>query len=503
MNDSTSSLSSSSAQTAQTAQSFRQALGVRSSTMLVVGSMIGSGVFIVSADIARTVGSPLGLMLVWLATGALTLIAALSYGELAGMMPEAGGQYVYLREAYGPLIGFLYGWTLFFVIQTGTIAAVAVAFAKFTAELFPALSSTSIRVGGGFTLTASHVVAIGSIVCLTLLNARGVKGGKIVQDVFTIAKILGLFGLIAAGLIAGANAEAIAANLECVWDFNWTHWENGVITCVQNLSGWWIAAAFGAAMVGSIFSSDAWNSITFAAGEVVNPKRTIPLSLFLGTALVTGIYLLANLSYLLTLPIAGAPDGANAMERGIQFAAEDRVGTAVASVALGENAAGIMAALIMISTFGCNNGLILSGARVFYAMSKDGLFFRKAGSLNLKGAPAFALALQAAWSSALCLSGAYSDLLDYVVFAILLFYVLTIGGIFVLRKRRPETPRPYKAFGYPVLPALYIVAASAICVNLLIFKPAFAYPGLAIVLSGIPAYFLWKRLSASSSKRAL
>lgn len=483
-------------------RAFRRALGVRSSTMLVVGSMIGSGVFIVSADIARTVGSPLGLMLVWLATGALTLIAALSYGELAGMMPEAGGQYVYLREAYGPLIGFLYGWALFFVIQTGTIAAVAVAFAKFTAELFPALSSASgFRLGGAFTLTASDLVAIGSIVALTLLNARGVRGGKIVQDIFTVAKILGLLGLIAAGLIAGANAEAVAANIERLWDFTWTHWENGAITSVQHLSGWLIAGAFGAAMVGSIFSSDAWNSITFAAGEVVNPKRTIPLSLFLGTALVTGVYLLANLSYLLTLPIAGTPNGISAMERGIQFAAEDRVGTAVASVALGENAAGIMAALIMISTFGCNNGLILSGARVFYAMGKDGLFFRKAASLNLKGAPAFALVLQAAWASALCLSGAYSDLLDYVVFAILLFYVLTIGGIFVLRKRRPDAPRPYKAFGYPILPALYILTASAICVNLLIFKPAFAYPGLVIVLSGIPAYFLWKRF-ASSSKEA-
>ncbi|MCS6808063.1 MAG: amino acid permease [Bacteroidota bacterium] len=475
------------------AQYFRRELGVVSSTMIVVGSMIGSGIFIVSADIARTVGSPTLLMAVWLATGILTLIAALSYGELASMMPAVGGQYVYLREAYGSLIGFLYGWTFFLVIQTGTIAAVAVAFAKFTAELLPVFGMSNVLLSlGAVKISAGQLLAIASIAVLTLLNAYGVKEGKIVQDIFTIAKVLGIAGLIFLGLTLGINDDALVSNLSNMWNHSWTRIEQGTIQ-VQPLSGVWIVAAFGVAMVGAIFSSDAWNTITFAAGEVINPKRTIPLSLFLGTSLVTAIYLLCNLAYLVTLPVVGNPNGGTVIERGMQFALEDRIGTAVVSVVWGENAAMIMAVLVMISTFGCNNGLILSGARVLYAMSNDGLFFKRAGRLNKRGVPGYALAIQAAWSSVLCLSGSYSDLLDYVVFAILLFYALTIAGIIVLRIKRPNAERSYKAFGYPFLPAVYICAALAICVNLLIFKPVFTYLGLCIVVSGIPVYWIWKR----------
>ena len=486
--------------TSEQPSGFRRELGLLSSTMIVVGSMVGSGIFIVSADIARTVGSPAMLLMVWAAAGLLTLIAALSYGELAGMMPEAGGQYVYLREAYNPLTGFLYGWTLFMVIQTGTIAAVAVAFAKFTAVLFPAVGTQNILFSlGAFKVSAAQILAIVSICFLTWLNLRGVKGGRIVQNVFTMAKVLGLAGLILAGLFIGRNAFAIETNLANFWNHAWIHLENGVVTGVEPLAGWSLLAAIGVAMVGSVFSSDAWNNITFAAAEVVNPKRTIPLSLFLGTVIVTGLYILANISYLVTLPLTGDPIATDALHRGIQFAAEDRVGVSAASVIVGTAGAGVaasfMAVLIMLSTFGCNNGLILAGARVYYAMSRDGLFFKRAGSLNERGVPAFALVVQAVWASLLCLSGTYGDLLDYVVFAILIFYILTIAGIFVLRAKRPDAERPIKAFGYPVLPALYIVLALAMCVDLLIFKPKFTYPGLALVLSGIPVYFVWKRFA--------
>jgi basic amino acid/polyamine antiporter, APA family len=480
------------------AHGFRRELGVLSSTMIVIGSMVGSGIFIVSADIARTVGSPSMLLAVWLATGFLTLIAALSYGELAGMMPEAGGQYVYLREAFGPLTGFCYGWTFFLVIQTGTIAAVAVAFAKFTAVLLPSVGTNNIIFSlGTFRVSAAQMLAIASVLFLTALNSRGVRGGQILQNVFTTAKVLGLSGLIIAGLTLGKNDVAVVSNLEHLWAHSWTHVQNGIITSIEPLAGWSLLAAMGVAMVGSVFSSDAWNNITFAAAEVVNPKRTIPLSLFLGTLVVTAIYCIANVSYLVTLPLAGDPTAQSVMQRGIQFAAEDRVGTAAASVIFGPGAASIMAVLIMISTFGCNNGLILAGARVYYAMSCDALFFKRAGTLNAAGTPAYALWIQAAWASLLCLSGTYSDLLDYVVFAISIFYALTIAGIFVLRRTRPNAERPYKAFGYPVLPALYIVLILAMCVNLLVFKPNFTLPGLAIVLSGIPVYFIWKRQGAT------
>lgn len=476
-------------------RTFKRELGLRSSTMIVMGSMIGSGIFIVSADIARTVGSPGMLLVVWAITGILTLIAALSYGELAAMMPEAGGQYVYLREAYNPLIGFLYGWTLFLVIQTGTIAAVAVAFAKFTAIFIPALSEKNMLFSlGNFNISAAQVFAIFSLIVLTAINMRGVKEGKLIQDIFTLSKIIALFGLIAVGLTIGANETALKANFgEAFWKSAWTKVADGKIISVETLSGLGLWAAVGVAMVGSIFSSDAWNNITFTAGEVINPKRNIPLSLALGTGAVTLIYLLANVSYLVVLPLQGTPDGTDALARGIQFAELDRVGTAAMSVVFGDLALYLMAALIMISTFGCNNGLILAGARVYYAMSNDGLFFKKASTLNEKSVPAFALVIQCVWASLLCLSGSYGDLLDYVVFAVLLFYILTIAGIFMLRKTKPDAERPYKAIGYPVLPALYIVLAAAICIDLLIFKPKYSYPGLAIVLLGVPVYFLWKK----------
>ncbi len=465
--------------------------------MIVMGSMIGSGIFIVSADIARTVGSPGMLLVVWAITGIITLIAALSYGELAAMMPEAGGQYVYLREAYNPLIGFLYGWTLFLVIQTGTIAAVAVAFAKFTGIFIPALSEKNILVSfGKFKISAAQLLAIFSLVVLTAINVRGVKEGKLIQDLLTTSKIVALFGLILLGLFVGANETAINANFgESFWKSSWTKVADGKIISVETLSGLSLWSAVGVAMVGSLFSSDAWNNITFTAGEVINPKRNIPLSLGLGTGAVTLIYLLANVSYLVVLPLKGSPDGADALARGIQFADLDRVGTAAMNVVFGDTALFVMAALIMISTFGCNNGLILAGARVYYAMGNDGLFFKKAGTLNKKSVPAFALVIQCLWASVLCLSGSYGDLLDYVVFAVLLFYILTIASIFILRKTKPHAERPYKAIGYPVLPLLYIAVAGAICIDLLIFKPNYTYPGLFIVLLGVPVYFLWKRQS--------
>ncbi len=479
---------------------FKRGLGLLDSTMIVIGSMIGSGIFIVSADIARTVGSPGMLLLVWLVTGLVTVIAALSYGELAGMMPHAGGQYVYLREAYNPLVGFLYGWTLFMVIQAGTIAAVAVAFAKFTAVLIPSFSEKNILLSvAGLKVSAAQLLAIVSIAFLTFLNTRGLQEGKVVQNIFTITKTAALFGLILLGIIVGKNAVASAANSTDFWGAAWTHLSSdGKIVSIESLSTLALLAAIGVAMVGSLFSSDAWNNITFTAGEVINPKRNIPLSLALGTGTVTLLYLLANVAYILVLPVVGSPDAADVAGRGIQFATSDRVGTAAASIIFGEPGAVIMALLIMVSTFGCNNGLILAGARVYYAMAKDNLFFKSAGVLNMKGVPAAALVVQGVWASLLCLSGKYGDLLDYVIFAVLIFYILTVIGIFILRKKRPDAERPYKAFGYPILPALYILAASGICIDLLIYKPQYTWPGLGIVLLGIPVYYLWNKKTASA-----
>jgi len=472
---------------------FRRALGLFDGTMLVIGSMIGSGIFIVSADIARTVGGGGWLLAVWLVTGVMTVTGALAYGELAGMMPHAGGQYVYLREAYNPLTGFLYGWTFFLVIQTGTIAAVGVAFAKFTAVLIPSLGDATVLCSAGpVRVTAQRLVAILNVVVLTAVNTRGITGGKWIQNVFTSAKTVALAGLIALGLIAGASLGVFRANLATFWDASAAHDGTGPVP----LAGLALLGALGVAMVGSLFSSDAWNNVTFTAGETVNPRRNIPLSLAIGTGAVTLLYLLANVAYLSVLPVAGTPGAADAAGRGIQFAAADRVATAAMSVILGPAAVAVMAALIMVSTFGCNNGLILSGARVYYAMARDGVFFRSAGRLNTRGVPGAALVVQCVWACLLCLSGTYADLLDYVIFAVLLFYVLTVLGIFRLRKTRPDEERPYRAFGYPVLPALYVVAATAIAVDLLILKPAYTWPGLGIVLLGIPAFYGWKAAQA-------
>ena len=475
---------------------FKRDLKLLDATMIVVGSMIGSGIFIVSADIARTVGGGGMLLLVWAITGIVTLIAALSYGELAGMMPKAGGQYVYLREAYNPFVGFLYGWTLFAVIQTGTIAAVGVAFAKYTGVLIPVFSEKNILFQlGSLSVSAAQVLSIITITFLTWLNIQGVHTGKIVQNLFTSTKVIALIGLIILGIILGSNASASVANFNNFWSVDLSKWDSLALIPTGTPMTFAIIAAIGTAMVGSLFSSDAWNNITFTAGEVVNPKRTIPLSLALGTGIVTLLYILANIAYIVVLPVVGDANSAEVLGRGIQFATTDRVGAAAAEVIFGGGGAIIMAALIMVSTFGCNNGLILSGARVYYAMAKDGLFFKKTGELNSKGVPAIALIVQGIWASLLCLSGKYGDLLAYVVTAVLIFYILTIYGIFILRRKQPNAERPYKAIGYPVLPALYILIAGAIIIDLILLKWDTTKWGLAIILTGIPVYFIWHRNS--------
>lgn len=479
---------------------LKRELKLLDATMIVVGSMIGSGIFIVSADIARTMGGAGWLMLVWLISGIVTVIAALSYGELAGMMPQAGGQYVYLREAFNPMLGFLYGWTLFLVIQTGSIAAVGVAFAKFTAVLFPVFSEQNILFTvAGLNISAAQALAIGSIALLTYINMRGLREGKIVQDTFTLTKTAALLGLILLGLAFGTNAHAVTENLRTFWSATWTHVRGDGLLTIETLSGVKLFAAMGVAMVGSLFACDAWNNVTFTAGETHNPRRTIALSLGLGAGLVVVLYMLANVAYVLTLPMSGTPAAAGAVERGIQFAANDRVGTAAASLIFGAPAALIMAAFIMIATFGCNNGMILTGARVYYAMARDGLFFRSVGRLNRNAVPGIALVVQGVWASLLCLSGRYGDLLDYVIFAVLIFYILTIVGIFRLRRLRPDAERPYRAFGYPVLPIVYIVIAGAVCVDLLIYKPLYSWPGLFIVLLGIPVFYVWRKVAPPAS----
>jgi len=472
---------------------FRRAITLLDATMVVAGIMIGSGIFIVSADIARNVGSAGWLLVVWLITGAITLIGALSYGELAGMFPQAGGQYVYLREAYNPLVAFLYGWTFFLVIQTGSIAAVGVAFAKFTAVLLPVFSESNVAIHlGGISISMAQLLAIAVIMSLTWLNTRGIRIGTLVQNVFTFGKIGSLLALIVLAFI-GYNQRAIEANVSTFWDASSVTIGADGTVIVTMLSGLGLVVALAVAQVGSLFSSDGWNNITFAAGEVIRPQRTIPLALTLGTVIVTVLYLLVNSAYLVTLPVRGVPNGATPFEQGIQFAAADRVGAAAAEVMFPGLGAVLMAVLIMISTFGCDNGMILAGARCYYAMARDGLFFASVGRLNQYGAPAAALWVQGIWASILCLSGRYGDLLDYVVFAVLLFYILTIVGIFRLRRTRPEHPRPIKAVGYPVLPALYVLVAAFICGVLLVAKPSYTYPGLIIVLAGVPVYYLWRR----------
>ena len=485
----------------QTRAGFVRGLGLLDSTMIVAGSMIGSGIFIVSSIIARQVGSPGWLLVVWIITGLLTLMAALSYGELAAMMPKAGGQYVYLREAFSPMWGFLYGWTLFLVIQTGTIAAVAVGFARYTGVLVPWVSEKNyliepVRLGGyALSLSTAQLVGLLMIALLTFMNTRGLKLGKLVQNVFTVAKTGALIALIVLGIIVGLNSGAGAANFSDMWT---------VRGDLQDVGGGLTAAvAFGlfvgicVAQTNSLFSADAWNNITFTAGEVKNPRRNIPLSLALGTILVIALYLLANVAYLVALPFEA-----------IQNAPSDRVASETANVIFPGFGATVMAVAIMVSTFGCNNGLILAGARAYYAMARDGLFFRAAGELNENRVPAWGLVIQGIWAALLVLprtvttdatgtlayGNLYGNLLDYVISAALIFYILTIIGIFVLRQKRPDVERPYKAFGYPVIPALYIVGASIILVVLFIYQTATTWPGLLIVLTGIPVYFIWRKV---------
>jgi APA family basic amino acid/polyamine antiporter len=528
---------------------FQQRLGLFDATMLVAGAMIGSGIFIVSADIARDVGSSGWLLVVWVLAGVMTVIGALSYAELAAMMPRAGGQYVYLREAYSPLWGFLYGWTLFLVIQTGTIAAVAVAFTKFLGVFVPALGMRE-EAGGlvlihadlrvyDFKLMVGHFMGAGLIVVLTLLNCLGVQQGKWVQNIFTVAKTLALAALIVLGVTVAWNADAVRLNTANWWTgASGTRAFHKALTLLGGgsggtpiLRGLAILMAVGGALTGSLFASDAWNNVTFTAGEVRNPRRTLPLSLALGTGMVILLYVLANVAYLVALPILGQPtlnrdveahedraleleregnaDAAKAerkkadklladsstFDRGIAHAQEDRVGTAVMELVSPNYGAGLMAVAIMISTFGCVNGLILMGARLYYAMARDGLFFQGVGKLNRRGVPAAGLILQGIWAILLTFSGTYSQLLDYIIFAALLFYVLTVVGLFVLRRRQPQAERPYRAFGYPIIPAIYVLLCTVIMLDLLIVKPLYTWPGLIIVLTGFPVYFAWRRLA--------
>ena len=464
---------------------------------IVAGAMIGSGIFIVSADIARSVGSPGWLMIVWLITGIITIIGALSYGELAAMMPSVGGQYVYLRESYHPLIGFLFGWTTFIVIQCGSIAAVAVAFAKFSGVIFPWISEKNILAEiGVLKINSTQLIGMILIMFLTWLNTRGIVTGKIVQNIFSSTKVIALLGFIIIGFIFTKGINSFELNKEVFWQAGKIGAGNQIIP----IAGFTLIAAIGTALVGSLFSADAWYNITYISGEVINPRKNVPLSLLFGTLIVMSLYLLTNFVYIRILPLHGSPDGANVLARGIQFATDDRVATSAMSVITGDYAAIIMAVFIMISTFGCNQIMILAGPRVYYAMAKDGLFFKKVGSLNNKGVPAFALVVQCVWAVLLCLSGTYSNLLDYVIFAVLLFFTLTILAIFVLRKKRPDIERPYKAFGYPVIPAIYILTTISIMVILLIYKPNYTFPGLAIVILGIPVFFLWKKYNKNGGE---
>src|SRR6266404_181185 len=481
---------------------FIRGLGLLDSTMLVAGSMIGSGIFIVSSIIARQVGSPGWLLVVWIVTGVLTLVAALSYGELAAMMPKAGGQYVYLREAFSPLWGFLYGWTLFLVIQTGTIAAVAVGFARYMGVLIPWFSESNyliapVRFGGyALSLSTAQFVGLALIALLTFMNTRGLKLGKLVQNVFTTAKTGALIALILLGIIVGWRSGAGATNFSDFWTLRGNLQDVG-----QGLTA---ATAFGlfvgicVAQTNSLFSADAWNNITFTAGEVINPRRNVPLSLALGTILVIGLYLLANIAYLAALPFGA-----------IQNAPSDRVASETANVIFPGAGASIMAVAIMVSTFGCNNGLILAGARAYYAMARDGLFFRRVGELNKNHVPAWGLIIQGIWAALLVLprtinkdgsfGSLYNDLLTYVISAALIFYILTIIGIFLLRRKQPDVERPYRAFGYPIVPALYVIGATVILVVLFVYQTATTWPGLIIVLTGVPVYFFWKFFGKKST----
>jgi len=461
-------------------QNFKQELGLLDGTMLVVGSMIGSGIFIVSADIARQVGSAAWLMIIWLISGLITMIAAVSYGELSAMFPKAGGQYVYLKESYNKLIAFLYGWSFFAVIQTGTIAAVGVGFSKFASYIIPSFSNENILFEiANFQINAAQIVSIITIVFLTYLNSRGVKDSKTMQTILTVIKIVSLLGLIIFGFLLAAKAD--------IWNANWANgWKTSSLNTETGLwdfiSGKALITGIAAAMVGSLFSSDAWNGVTFIAGEIKDPKRNVGLSLFLGTLIVTIIYILANLMYLAVIPFDE-----------IATAKNDRVAVVASEYIFGNIGTYIIAIMIMISTFACNNGLIMAGARVYYTMAKDGLFFKKAANLNAASVPSWALWAQCIWASCLCLTGKYGDLLDFVMIIVLIFYVLTIAGIFILRKKMPTIDRPYKAFGYPMLPAIYIIVTTVICIALLYSKPNTCGWGVFIMLLGIPVYYLSRK----------
>ena len=490
-----------------------QSLGLFSATTIVVGSMIGSGIFIVDCDIARLTDSPALYLGAWIITVVMTMICALSYGELAAMMPKAGGQYVYLRESLGPLWGFLYGWTLFLVIETGTIAAVCVAFGKFLGVFFPSISSThwlwhiahvpAIPVGpmvlGNMDIGVSTANLAGIIVVwfVAAVNICGVRFGALLQNVFTVAKALSLAALVLLGFTIGRNSAAIAANFGSHWSEFWRNagWSSlhpvqvgaqGPIVMVN------LIVILAVVQVGSLFAADAWNNVTFTAGEIKNPRRNVPLSLAFGVGFVLVVYFLASAAYLMVLPLHGDPHGATVFARGVQYAAEDRIGAAVLQQIFPHLGGYLMAAAILISTFGCANGITLSGARAYYAMAQDGLFFHFVGKLHPRyKTPAAGLVVQAIWTTLLCVSGSYSQLLDYIIFAVLVFYILTILGLFVLRIKQPDTPRPYKAFGYPFLPALYIVMATGICAALLRYKPQYTWPGLILVLLGVPVYLFW------------
>ncbi|AMJ65726.1 APC family permease [Hymenobacter sp. PAMC 26628] len=472
---------------------FQRALTLFDAIMLVTGSMIGSGIFIVSADIARQVGTAGWLLVVWLLTGLITTAGAVSYGELAAMFPKVGGQYVYLREAFGRLVAFLYGWTLFLVIQTGVIAAVAVAFAKFLGVLWPWSSVTNVLFQvGPLAVSSAQLVAIALIVGITALNAQGVRTGKLIQNVLGSTKLVALALLIVFGVALGLDHAAVQANFHDVWAAA-RHPATGGPALPLGAGA--LVIAIGMAMSGSLFSSDSWNNIGFAGEEIQNPERTLVRSMVIGTGIVTALYILLNIVYLLVLPLAGSPDAATVAGRGIMYAKDDRVATAVAESVLGAPGAYVMAILIMLSTFGANNGIILSGARAYFAMAKDGLFFPGLARLNPAGVPSRALWAQCLWASLLCLSGSYGQLLNYVMFAVILFYVVTIVGIFVLRRTRPAAPRPYRAWGYPVVPLLYIVLAAAFCVVLLVAPDTAEYSrrGLGLVALGLPVFFLFGR----------
>jgi len=495
-----------------------QSLGLFSATTIVVGSMIGSGIFIVDCDIARLTDSPALYLGAWIVTAVMTMICALSYGELAAMMPKAGGQYVYLRESLGPLWGFLYGWTLFLVIETGTIAAVCVAFGRYLGVFFPAVSSTNwlwhiahvppIPVGPmvlgnmDIGLSTANLAGILVVLFVAAVNICGVRFGALLQNVFTVAKALSLAGLVVLGFTVGRNSAAIAANFGSHWNEFWRNagWHSlhpvqvgaqGPIVLVGTI------VILAVVQTGSLFSADAWNNVTFTAGEIKNPRRNVPLSLAFGVGFVLVVYFLASTAYILVLPLHGNPHGATVFARGVQYASEDRIGATVLQQIFPHIGGYLMAAAILISTFGCANGITLSGARAYYAMAQDGLFFRFVGKLHPRSkTPAAALVLQAVWTTILCVSGSYNQLLDYIIFAVLVFYILTILGLFVLRIKQPGTPRPYKAFGYPFLPALYIVMATVICAALLRYKPQYTWPGLILVLLGIPVYLYWSRKKA-------